>query len=286
VVLGAPAVEDPTGVSHGHPARVARALLAAGLALLPGAARAAGEDPAAEVAAALQSLGPPGTLWGRFTVDEESPVGAWTPLAGVEVTLYPATPALVAELERIRQSARTSGARYESAVARVQAALAVHQARIDGQKPPPEPAMEDGPGTTPPVPAPAPAAPAPVPAARPARPGAGATTAGASETGSPAAPAPKHPWRQRTDPAGLFVYDAVPSGDWLVVATRVTAYGGQKLRAEPRPRSSASGQKFLPRATTPPKEAEVWVVRVRVGAAERVGLELSDRTRWLVGPVR
>jgi hypothetical protein len=45
----------------------------------------------------------------------------------------PPTPTLVAELERIRQSARGSATQYESAVARVQSALTVHQGRIDRQ---------------------------------------------------------------------------------------------------------------------------------------------------------
>jgi hypothetical protein len=265
-------------------ARLAAILVAAGIALLPGAPRAAGEDPAAEVAAALRSLGPPGVLWGRFAIEEESPAGAWTPLGGVEVTLYPATPALIAELERIRQSARTSAAQYESAVARVIAALAVHQARVDGQSPRPEPAAEDSPPAGPSIPAPSKASSNPravAPRARPASPGSEATA-----TGSPEAASSQPRWRQRTDAAGIFAFDDLPSGDWLLVATRVTAYSAEKLRAEPRARTSSPGQRFTPRASTPPKEAEVWVVRTRVGAGERVGLELSDRARWLVGPLR
>ncbi len=263
----------------GRAARTVALLVAVAGALLPGAARAAGDDPVPEVARALRSLGPPGALWGRFAIDAESPAGAGTPLDGVEVTLYPATPAIAAELERIRQSARTSGAQYESAVSRVQAALAVHQARVDGQSPRPAPATEDSVPVEPPIPAPTPAASSPLPGARTERPG---DTASASA----GAPSPPHPWRQRTDPAGLFAFDPLPSGDWLVVATRVTAYGVEKLRAEPRARAPRRGQQYLPRAATPAKEAEVWVVRVRVGAAERVGLELSDRARWLVGPLR
>jgi hypothetical protein len=263
------------------------ALVVAGVALLPGGVRAAGEDPAAEVTAALQSLGPPGVLWGRFAIEQESPAGAWTPLAGVEVTLYPATPALVAELERIRQSARKSGAQYESAVSRVQAALAVHQARVDGQSPRPAPEDSAGPEAPTPPPTgvpgrpPAAAPPAKDASGTPGPPGPGGPTPAA---GAPEPPAPR--WRQRTDSTGLFAFDPLPSGDWLLVALRVTAYGAEKLRAEPRPRSSTRGLQFTPRTATPPKEAEVWVVRTRVTAGERVGLELSDRARWLVGPVR
>jgi hypothetical protein len=267
----------------GRGARVLGVVLVAGVALLPGGARAAGEDPVAEVAAALGSLGPPGVLWGRFAIEEESPAGAWTPLAGVEVTLYPATPTLVADLERIRQSARTSGAQYDSAVARVLAALAVHQARVAGQSPPPPPAAEDIAPAAPAIPVPSKVTPAPAPGARPAGPG-GETTAAES----PEAAAARPRWRQRTDPAGLFAFEELPSGDWLLVATRVTAYSAEKLRAAPKARASTlrNQQGFTPRVATPAKEAEVWVVRARVGAAERVGLELSDRARWLVGPIR
>jgi hypothetical protein len=257
-------------------------ILLVGAVLLPGVARGVGEDPGAEVAEALRSLGPPGVLWGRFVVEEESPLGAWTPIRGVEVTLYPATPALVTELERLRQSARDSGAQYESAVARVQGALAVHQARLDGKSP--ETWGSDGAlPAEPPVP----------PAARPAPPKTaalpqrtlaqppGAVPPPGDRTGD----VPAHPWRQSTDPAGLFAFDSLPSGDWLVVAIRVSAYAGQKLRAAPR-QQAGSSRGFLPRATGPAKETEIWVARVRVGADERVGIELTDRARWLAGPVR
>jgi hypothetical protein len=252
-------------------------LLGVGAVFLPGIARGVGEDPGAEVAEALRSLGPPGMLWGRFVVEEESPVGAWTPIAGVEVTLYPATPTLVAELDRLRQSARDSATQYESAVARVQSALAVHQARLDGKSP--ETWGSDGALVAePPVP----------PAVRPAPPKIAALPPRRLPQPPAAAPppdAPAHPWRQSTDPAGLFAFDALPSGDWLVVAIRVSAYAGQKLRGAPR-QQAGSARGFLPRSTGPAKETEIWVARVRVGAAERVGIELTDRARWLAGPVR
>ena len=258
-------------------------LLGLGIIVLPlTVAWGVGEDPGAEVAEALRSLGAPGLLWGRLVVEEESPLGAWTPIGGVEVTLYPATPTLVAELERIRHSARDSGAQYESAVTRVRGALAAHQARVDGKSP--ETWGSDGALVAePPVPqAPRPAA-AKVPALPlrklPARPG---TVAQPVEA---AAEEPVHPWRQSTDPAGLFVFDALPSGDWLVVAIRVSSYEGQRFRSPPKQQPGA-GRGFLPRATGPAREAEIWVARVRVGATERVGLEITDRARWLAGPVR
>jgi hypothetical protein len=259
--------------------------LALGLALLPGVARAAGEEPAAEVAAAVRSFGPPGVLWGRLAIEEESPVGAWTPLNGVEVTLYPATPALIAELERIRQSARTSGAQYESAVARVQAALGAYQARVDAESAGTALERKDRPGAESPSPPPpraaAPKTSDPLPRAKTARPADSPTKGGPSEE----QPSP-HPWRQRTDPAGLFAFDPLPSGDWLVVAIRVSPYSAEKLRGEPKPRQLGRGPRFLPRAPRPANEAEIWVIRVRVGAAQRAGLEITDRARWLAGPVR
>jgi hypothetical protein len=226
-------------------------------------------------------------VWGRLALEEESPAGAWTPLGGVEVTLYPATPALVTELDRIRRSARGSGAQYESAVARVQAALAVHQGLVDRQSAPP-PADGEAPVAPPPAPA-SPGSgnpPKPPGARRPEgaveRPGGDARSRGAPDNPE----APPHPWRQKTDPAGLFAFEGVPSGDWLVVAIRVSPYAAERLRAEPKPRQTGRGLRFLPRVVTPAKEAELWVTRVRVVAAERVGLGLTDRARWLAGPLR
>jgi hypothetical protein len=108
----------------------------------------------------------------------------------------------------------------------------------------------------------------------------------APSDGSPAQDETDHPWRQKTDPAGLFAFSTVPSGDWLVVAVRVTAYSAEKLRAAPKPRQSTRTQGFLPRATGPAKEAEFWVTRVHVVKGERVALDLTDRARWLVGPIR
>jgi hypothetical protein len=265
------------------------ALFALGMAGAPGGVGAIGEDPAAEVTEALRSLGPPGLVWGRLATEEESPVGAWTPLGGTEVTLYPATPALITELERIRQSARTSATQYESAVARVQTALAAHQGRIDRQTAPP-PSPGQGLVAEPPLVAPRRVAKPPAPS-EPGffRPGPVTAppvgTAGPSGTPEDPEETP-HAWREKTDPAGLFAFAVVPSGDWLVVAIRIAPYAAAKLRAAPRPRETSRTQHFLPRATGSAKEAELWVTRIRVVASERVGLNLTDRARWLVGPLR
>ena len=290
MVLGASALEEPAGVirRRGSPSLAlgAAALLVLGGTVPPRVACAVGEDPGAEVAEALRSLGPPGGVWGRLAVEEESPAGAWTPLEAVQVTLYPATPSLVTELERIRQSARTSGAQYESAVARVQAALAAHQGRIDAQNPA---RGTDSLVAEPPVlepRRPIKAAPPKASAAPQARAGPErvAGVAVSRRTAEEPLEAP-HPWRQRTDPTGIFAFDAVPSGDWLVVAIRVSAYGSEKLRKAPRPEPSGRSLRFLPRSSTPPKEAEIWLTRVRVVPAERLGLDLTDRARWLAGPL-
>jgi hypothetical protein len=283
------------------PRIIGAALVGLGASALPGLVWGVGEDPGAEVAEALRSLGPPGLLWGRLLVEEESPVGAWTPVGGAEVTLYPATPTLVAELERIRQSARASGAQYESAVARVQSALAAHQARVDGKSP--ETMGSDGALFAEPPVLPAPRVAGPRPALPPARPTGGALSApepkpgagprpwgsprlsGAAPASEPKPEAPPHPWRQQTDPAGLFAFESLPSGDWLVVAIRISAYSGQKLRSAPRQQAGGS-RGFLSRAAVPAREAEIWLTQIRVEAAGRVGLELTDRARWLAGPAR
>ena len=253
---------------------LAGALLALGALGVPGRAAAVGEDPTAELAEALRGLGAPGMVWGRLAVEEESPVGAWTPLDGIEVTLYPATPTLIAELEGIRQSARTSGAQYESAVTRVQAALAAHRSRIERQAPPP---TEVDLVAEPPLLAKS-SAKAADPSGSP----------GAAALARPAGPSPEatRTWRQKTDPAGLFAFDGVPSGDWIVVVFRVSPYGSEKTKPESRPRQAGRTQRFLPRTTGPAKEAEFWITRIRIVAGERVGLELTDRARWMTGPVR
>jgi hypothetical protein len=316
-------VENPPhlGLRPGRRARRAAVILAAWVAALGVPLVAPAEDPAAEIAEAIRSLGPPGVLWGRLAVEEESPVGPWTPLGGVDVTLYPATPAVEAELERIRQSARASGEQYETAVARVLGALSAHQGRVDAQSAgtplaPPSPAPSDPPATgspaahPPPGSAPPPPASAPSPgqggtwlsqlgeAFRPGRrirnpatsPGAGGPGAGPGSTAAPGTAQPRHPFRQATDPSGLFAFETVPAGDWLVVAVRVAPYTGERLRAESprpaRPRSVTRRQYFLPRGVAPAKEAELWVTRVRVAPGGRVALELTDRARWMVGPVR
>ncbi len=201
----------------------------------------AGEAPT-EIVRAIAALGPPGLLWGRLAVEEESPEGPWTPLVGVEVRLYPYAAEVAAELEQIRQHARDSGAGYDTAVGRLQARLEAYAAQVEAAR------------------------------------AAGSGRWGGGELVR----------RRVTDPVGLFVFDAVPSGEWLVVAVRVTEYTAPASgHVEPR-RNPRSGQEstFLPRARTAPRNAEVWLTRVRVEAGERARLFLTDRGRFMAGPVR
>ena len=81
--------------------------------------------------------------------------------------------------------------------------------------------------------------------------------------------------------------EAVPAGAWLLVAVRISPYTGARLRA-PAPAGSRRGsepEKFVPRVTVAPKEAEIWLTEVRITPGERVALELTDRARWFAGPV-
>jgi hypothetical protein len=92
-----------------------------------------------------------------------------------------------------------------------------------------------------------------------------------------------------TDPAGLFVFNDLPAGEWLVIAFRITPYRAVQTRrpTQPRPRrGQAPGDTFLPQERRPAKEVEVWVSRVRIGPGERARLALTDRSRFLVGPMR
>ena len=200
---------------------------------------AGGRADEAELSRAVKALGTPSALWGRLAVEEESPDGAWTPLAGVAVTLYPYTAGLVTDLERIRDGARASGRDYDAAIARLQERLGAHAAQVA--------ALTGAPDPTPARPAspPAPAARPPVPGTQssglfgrpapaprdpdPARPGA------AADGEAPPSSAGGLIRRASSDPSGLFLFGALPAGDWLVVAIQTSAYSAPK-----RPPSSSS----------------------------------------------
>jgi len=202
-----------------------------GLALLVPAGAAGLDIPDPEVAAALAGFGSPGTLWGRVAVEEESPDGPLTPVAGVEVTLYPSLPALERALEQIRAGSRASHEAYVAAAGTVRDTLEAYRKQA---------ATVGGPHWTP---------------------------------------------RRVTDGGGLFLFDAVPAGAWLLVAVQRTPYRAPTGPAAPRQR--AAGSRFLPRAGgEPTQEADIWVVRVEVRPGERVRTLLTDRSRWMSGPLR
>ncbi len=215
-------------------ARAARRL-GAGMVLILTLAVPAGRPAAEDLAPARGALGPPGLLWGRLAAEEESPDGPWTPLAGVDVVVYPYLPEVLADLERIRQSARESGRRFETAAARVQEILRGYKKRLEGGGPE----------------------------------GAGGLVR-----------------RQVTDPMGVFLFEDLPSGEWLLVATRITPYAAAAGR-ESRKRAGGRESRFLgPSRRGPAQEAEMWIVRVPLSPGERHRLLLSDRARWLAGPLR
>jgi len=184
----------------------------------------------------------PGQLWGRLGFEEESPEGPSTPLIGVPVTLYPDLPAVQAELEAIRRTARETAVNYETAVRRSLAALAAYRARLEA-----------------------------------------AGGAGLVRT-------------RETDRAGFFAFEAVPAGEWLVVAAHSTPYRPGQARKpqaarKPQPlrglgavQGGAPAPGFLPGGRGEAKEVDLWVYRVRVPAGQGIGVTLTDRNRWLTGP--
>jgi hypothetical protein len=113
------------------------------------------------------------------------------------------------------------------------------------------------------------------PGSHPAKPGGGSGKTGVAPC-----------WRRTTDPAGLFVFDELPSGDWLLVAIRVTPYSPSRGHQEAKKPSPSRAKSFLPTPSVAFKEAEVWLTRVRVPPGDRTALLLTDRARWMVGPVR
>jgi hypothetical protein len=278
---------------------VTRRRTAAVLALLAfGLGTAAGQADVGEVSRAVKALGSPGTLWGRLAVEEESPDGPWTPLAGVAITVYPYTAELAADLERIRDGARASGRDYDAAIARLQERLGAHATQVAAVTGIPLPVQTPSVTQS--------SAPSPPSAAKPATQGVLAELAGRLGLAEkPADPAPKDATppgsgdaapssaeglvrRATTDATGVFLFKFLPAGDWLVVAIQTSTYSAPR-----RPPSSASraapGKNrdgFPERERPQAKEAEVWVIRTRVVPDEPARLLLTDRSRFMVGPIR
>jgi hypothetical protein len=253
---------------------------------------AGGRADEAELSRAVKALGVPSALWGRLAVEEESPDGAWTPLAGVAVTLYPYTAGLATDLERIRDGARASGRDYDTAIARLQERLGAHASQVGaltGTSAPTRPAPQPAPAARPPVPPTQSSGLFGRPAGAPREPD--PARAGEPDGEAPPSSAGGLIRRATSDPAGLFVFGALPAGDWLVVAIQTSAYS-----APHRPPSSSSRRSgissgrlsdgFLERERPQAKEAEVWVIRVRVAPDQPTRVLLTDRSRFMVGPSR
>jgi hypothetical protein len=239
------ALTPPAGPACGR-SRVRRRF-PAGRGLRQGSGRASLAGLLVLLGVAASAADPGGTVWGRLSVEAESPDGPLVPLAGVEVTLLPFTPALEAELERIRASARDGHRQYATAAGRVLGLL-----------------RGTPPGSASGTPrADAPASPASVPA-------------GSGGDG-----------RRTTDRWGVFLFTEVPAGQWLLAAVRTSALrtrDDQASRGPSRPRGDAS--RFTGRAsTTSARWAEVWITPVRVDAGGDARVFLTDRGRWFAGPL-
>jgi hypothetical protein len=264
VVLGAPTLEDAAGMNR-FPgiARAAARLALLALLAFPAVAVAAG--PATDRPGPPDRTGSFGLLWGRLSVEQESPDGPWTHLSEVEVKVYPYVPETVAQLERIRDSLRGSGTEYETAVGRLKDVLAALETRVVQAA-----AVERPPAQE-------------VTAAMAAALGAGPAEAYAPRPDTSPSVAEGPVRRRVTDAAGLFVFENLPGGEWLLVALRVTPY---RIGSDPR-RTRRAGDVFLPRVDGgPAKNAEIWLTRVSVPPGERVRVILTDRARWMAGPLR
>lgn len=236
------------------------ALLAAGL-LGSSPGRAAGEEPRAGGPGSAST----GVVWGRLSVEEESPHGPFTPLPGVDVLAYPLTPGLLRELERIRDTARDSARQHETAVSRLREALRTAAGRSDAAGSPPGASPEAAP-----------------------QPRGGAASAGSRPAGRPApegARADGAVRRQATDATGVFAFDDLPAGEWLLVAIRVTPYASRQAQARSSRGRQSRESRFAGRAgLTDVQHGEVWVAPVRVGPGERVRVFWTDRSRFMAGP--
>ena len=268
-------------------------LLALGIAGATGDVQAVGEDPAAEVTEALRSLGPPGLRLGPPRHRGGVPRGGLDaaqrdpghPLPG---HARPRRGARTDPAERadVRRPVRVGGGRGSRRPSPPTRAASIARAA-------PLPSPGQGLVAEPPL----------VAAPRAAKPAASPGTGVRSAPGSarrrrsrPSGGAERRPRgapesrrtrgaRRRTRPGSSRSPRSRRATGW---SSRSASRRMRRRRSEPsrRPGSPVGHENFLPRAGAPAKEAELWVTRVRVVAGERVGLNLTDRARWLVGPLR
>lgn len=101
-----------------------------------------------------------------------------------------------------------------------------------------------------------------------------------------------------TDRRGFFAVEGLPAGEWLVVAMRAGPYRSDPARKPRTPRRpepprglggdfpvGGEAPSFLLREKGEAKEVDLWIYRVRVPAGQAVGVRLTDRNRWLTGPL-
>jgi hypothetical protein len=242
-------------------ARVAYAALLAGGLLGASPERAAGEESPAGGPRAAST----GVVWGRLSVEEESPHGPFTPLPGVDVLAYPLTPGLLRELERIRDTARDSIRQHETAVSRLREALRTAAGRSAGAGSPTGAPLEAAP-----------------------QPRGDAVSDGSGPEGRSlpdGARADGAVPRRATDATGVFAFDDLPAGEWLLVAIRVTPYASRQAQARSSRGRQSRESRFSGRAaSTDVQHGEVWVAPVRVAPGERVRVFWTDRSRFMAGP--
>lgn len=102
--------------------------------------------------------------------------------------------------------------------------------------------------------------------------------------GAPASSSPGTVARRVTDPDGIFLFEEVPPGAWLVVGLRLSPLGRGLGDPSARRGTSRPGA-FLTGAPRPARRAELWLSPIQVTAGERRSVLWSDRSRFLMGPL-
>jgi hypothetical protein len=93
-------------------------------------------------------------------------------------------------------------------------------------------------------------------------------------------------FQQATDAWGVFRFSRVPPGEWLLVAILISPYRRSLDKPPPKAKPTKRGPGFLDDGAPPPKEAEVWLTQLTVEEGRSTRAVLSERARWMAGPVR
>ena len=83
--------------------------------------------------------------------------------------------------------------------------------------------------------------------------------------------------------AALAVTISVPSA---APAQKASMTKASDLSPPPKAKPTKRGPGFLGDEAPPPKEAEVWLTQLTVEEGRSTRAVLSERARWMVGPVR